>query len=93
MFMSTIRIDEKHAHLLDRLVAHITMRGKKVNKKALIGKLIDDAAIGEGISLQDEPGPLEEDPAWTGLQDTFKLGISDLSEKVDKYLYHLNGEE
>jgi len=91
--MSTIRIDEKHARLLDRLVAHITMRGKKVNKKVLVGKLIEDAVTNEGIPLQDELGPLENDPAWTGLQHTFKLGILDLSEKVDKYLYHLNGEE
>ncbi|OLS12869.1 MAG: hypothetical protein RBG13Loki_3504 [Promethearchaeota archaeon CR_4] len=90
--MSTIRIDEKHARLLDRLVAHITLQGKKMNKKALVGKLIEDAVIGEGIPVQDELRPLEEDPAWTGLQDTFKLGIRDLSEKVDKLLYQLDGE-
>ncbi len=91
--MSTIRIDAKHARLLDRLVAQITMRGKKVNKMALVGKLIEDASKTEGIPLIDEPIPLEEDPAWTGLQEIFNLGISDLSENVDKYLYRLNGEE
>ncbi len=91
--MSTIRIDEKHVRLLDRLVAQITMRGKKITKMALVGKWIEEASKTEGISLKNELGPLEEDPAWTGLQETFNLGISDLSENVDKYLYQLDGEE
>ena len=91
--MSTIRIDERHANLLDRLVAHLSLRGKKVNKKTLIGKLIDEAAVSEGIPVNEDVVPLEEDPAWTGLNETFTLGITDLSENVDKYLYRLDGEK
>ena len=30
---------------------------------------------------------LENDPAWKRLEDTFSLGISDLSERVDEFLY------
>jgi hypothetical protein len=36
--------------------------------------------------------PLKDDPAWIGLKETFKLGVSDLSEKVDYYLYEIDGE-
>ena len=34
-----------------------------------------------------------DDHTWKGLDDVFELGIEDLSEKVDKILYHLNEGE
>ena len=34
--------------------------------------------------------PLEKDPAWIGLDKTYKTGISDLSERVDEYLYEFS---
>lgn len=37
--------------------------------------------------------PLKDDPAWTGLKETFKLGVSDLSEKVDYYLYKIDEKD
>ena len=85
--MSTIRIDKEHAKLLDELIAHLTLRGQKISKKKLIGKLIENALILEGIKDSDKNISLENDPAWKGLEDTFNLGISDLSERVDEYLY------
>ena len=91
--MSTIRIDKEHAQLLDELIAHLTIRGQKISKKRLIGKLIENAIISEGIKKPNELIPLEDDPAWQGLKETFKIGISDLSEKVDEYLYKTNGEK
>ena len=90
--MSTIRIDKKHLTLLDKLIATLTLRGKKMTKKDLIGKLIENALISEGILDDKEILPLEKDPAWIGLNKTFSTGISDLSEKVDEYLY-LGSEE
>ncbi len=91
--ISTIRIDKEHAKLLDELISHLILRGKKMNKKELIGKLIEDALITEGLKNSNDIKSIENDPAWKGLKDVFKLGISDLSEKVDDILYKLNGEE
>jgi hypothetical protein len=91
--MSTIRIDKEHEKLLDKLIAHLTLRGQKISKKELIGRLIENATISEGIINDDERNSLVEDLAWKGLEETFNLGISDLSENVDKLLYEINGED
>ncbi|MHA1720560.1 MAG: hypothetical protein ACTSWX_00890 [Promethearchaeota archaeon] len=91
--MSTIRIDEKHQKLLDKLIANMILRGRKINKKKIIGELIENALISEGIPIDDELIPLEEDPAWIGLNDIFHLGFPDLSENVDNLLYQFDGED
>ncbi|TFG01537.1 MAG: hypothetical protein EU540_03450 [Promethearchaeota archaeon] len=88
--ISTIRIDKEDVKYLDELISHLILRGKKITKKKLIGKLIKEALIAEGLKNSNELNSLEKDLAWTGLKDVFKLGISDLSEKVDDLLY---GEE
>lgn len=85
--MSTVRIDKKHLDKLDKLIATLTLRGSKITKKDLIGKLIEEALIAEGIMNEQDSIPLEKDPAWIGLDKTHKTGISDLSERVDEYLY------
>ena len=91
--ISTIRIDKEHLKLLDKLIAYMTLKGQKISKKELIGKLIENALIIEGFNDSDENLSLEDDPAWKGLEDTFNIGISDLSEKVDELLYEINGEK
>ncbi len=88
--ISTIRIDKENAKYLDELISHLILRGKKITKKELIGKLIKEALIAEGLNNSNELNSLKSDLAWKGLKDVFKLGISDLSEKVDDLLY---GEE
>ena len=88
--MRTIRIDKEHAKLLDELIAHLTLKGQKISKKELIGKIIENALILEGIKDSDKNISLEDDPAWKGLEDTFSLGISDLSERVDDFLFKNN---
>ena len=86
--MSTIRIDEDHQKMLEKLIATFILRGKKTNKKQLIGELIEKALKSEGIMVNDsELSPLEEDPAWINLDDCISSGISDLSENIDEYLY------
>ena len=92
IFISTVRIDKKHLILLDKLISHLTLRGNKVSKKALVAKLIEDAMIAEGIEKNEDLAPITDDHAWKGLDDVFELGIEDLSEKVDEILYQLNGE-
>ncbi len=89
IIISTIRIDKEIRKLLDELISHLILRGYKINKKELIGNLIKEALITEGLRDSNELGSVERDSAWKGLEDVFDLGISDLSEKVDKYLYNL----
>ncbi len=94
--MSTIRIDKEHQEILDRLLATLVLKGKKINKKDLIGELIEDAAHKMAESepnFSDALLPLTEDPAWIGLEKTFKLGHPTLSESVDRELYRLDGED
>jgi len=91
--MSIIRIDKKHAKLLDELVSLLLLRGKKTTKKDLIAKLIEEAMIMEGIEIDAKTNSPTEDHAWKGLNEVFELGIEDLSEKVDQILYELNGED
>jgi len=91
--ISTIRIDKEHVKLLDELIAYLTLKGQKISKKELVGKLIENALILEGIKDSDKNLSLENDPAWKGLKDTFNLGISNLSERVDEFLYEKDGEE
>ena len=91
--MSIIRIDKEHIKLLDELIVHLRLRGQKISKRELIGKLIENALIAEGIKNAGKDLLLENDPAWKGLKDTFKLGISNLSESVDELLYEREKEE
>ncbi len=91
--MSTIRIDERHAKLLDELISHLVIRGDKISKKDLIAKLIEDAMLSEGLKINFNIDSISDDPAWKGLDDVFELGIKDLSERVDEILYKLDGEE
>ena len=63
-----------------------------MNKKKSIKKYIEKMLISNGISSDDNLIPLEEDPAWIGLKDTFHLGFPELSEDVDALLYRLDGE-
>jgi len=93
IFISTIRIDKKHLKLLDRLVSHLTLRGKKISKKNLVAKMIEDALIAEGLEENEVLESIIDDHAWKGLDDIFELGIKDLSERVDQILYQSNGEE
>jgi hypothetical protein len=93
MFMSSIRIDKKHAKLLDELISHLILRGKKITKKELIAKMIEEAMNAEGLEDETLLKLIEEDHAWKGLDVVFELGIEDLSERVDEILYKLNGED
>ncbi|MHA1670629.1 MAG: hypothetical protein ACTSV5_08620 [Promethearchaeota archaeon] len=91
--MSTIRIDKKHLTILDKLISHLTLRGNKISKKDLVAKLIEEAMIAEGIEENESSFSILDDYAWKGLDDVFEIGIKDLSEKVDEFLYQLNEEE
>ena len=91
--MSTIRIDKRHLKLLDKLISHLILRGKKITKKDLVAKLIEDALTAEGLEENEISDVIIDDQAWKGLEDVFELGFEDLSEKVDEILYQLNGED
>jgi len=78
---------------LDKLISHLILRGNKISKKGLVAKLIEDAMIAEGLEENESSDSITDDHAWKGLEDVFELGIEDLSEKVDEFLYQLNEEE
>lgn len=61
-----------------------------MNKKKSIRKYLEKLLISKGISRDDKLIPLEEDPAWIGLKDTFRLGHPELSENVDSLLYQID---
>lgn len=61
--MSIIRIDKEHIKLLDELIVHLRIRGQKISKRELIGKLIENALIAEGIKNAGKDLLLENDPA------------------------------
>ncbi len=93
IFISTVRVDKRHLKLLDKLISHLTLRGKKISKKDLIAKLIEEAMTAEGLEENESPDSIIDDYAWKGLDNVFELGIKDLSEKVDEVLYQINEEE
>jgi hypothetical protein len=37
--------------------------------------------------------PPEDDPAWKGMEETFQLGIKDISNRVDEYLYGTSDDD
>ena len=92
--MSSIRIDAKHQEILDKLIAQFTLNGTKITKKKFIGYLIELAAReNQKLSVEQELCPLEEDPAWRGLSNTFQSGMENLSSSVDQLLYQLKEEQ
>ncbi len=54
--MSNFRIDKKHEKLLDDLLSHYILKGKKITKQELLAKLIDDAIEVEGLKADSESG-------------------------------------
>lgn len=91
--MSTIRIDEKHAKLLDKLISQLTLRGNKITKKNLIDRLIEEAMKAGGLEEKEIKTISPENKTWRGLDEVFELGIQDLSENIDNILYRLDEEE
>ena len=69
--MSAIKLDPERAALLDRLIAHLLLRGRKISKQEFLGELIDRAARELGETTPKELPPLEEDPAWIGLSKAY----------------------
>jgi hypothetical protein len=88
--MKSIPIDEKHDHLLRKIIDAIGKRGESITEKRYIEGLIESAFITEQANVEPkekEMVPLEQDPAWLALDEAYDFGIEDLSENVDKYLY------
>jgi hypothetical protein len=52
--VNTIHIDDKHARLLERLLARMSSTGEKINKKDVIEKLIEDAAVNDPLPPQEQ---------------------------------------
>ncbi|HMF32843.1 MAG TPA: hypothetical protein VKK79_15570 [Candidatus Lokiarchaeia archaeon] len=80
--MSTVRLDERHAKMLDDIRARCILRGVKVTKQELMSRLIERASEDETLVFGHEA----KVPA-TGEIKVFDWGVDDTSSTVDKYLY------
>ncbi len=81
--MSTIRLDGKHAKMLDELKAKLILQGKKISKQEIVGRIIEIASNNNEILLDEQPH-VEKDDAELKI---FDWGVSDTSRTVDKHLY------
>lgn len=88
--MTTVKLDSEDDELLEKLRAKMILRGKKMTKKDILGKLIKQASVQEELfenDVLDQSVPLEEDEFWRILQRPDKLEMTDTSTKVDEYVY------
>jgi hypothetical protein len=87
--MSTVRLDEQHAKMLDDLKAKLTLQGKKISKQELIGKIIEVASKNTDSLFEDQPPEAIDDDELK----VFDWGVSDTSTTVDEYLYGLKRDK
>ena len=95
--MNTKRMSKKHQKFLDKLLAKWVLQENINPRKNEAKTPIEQSEISEDLfSANDKmfhkerveiEMPLEDDPAWKDLDLTYSLGIEDLSEKMDEYLY------
>ncbi|MHA1983565.1 MAG: hypothetical protein ACW967_04345 [Candidatus Hodarchaeales archaeon] len=88
--MTTVKLDSEDDEILEKLRAKMILRGKKMTKKEILGKLIKQASTQEEFydaDVLNQSFPLEEDPFWVILQKPDKLELTDTSTKIDDYVY------
>lgn len=86
----TIKLDKERKKNLEKFVATLVIReGLKVTLQEALGLMVDYSLENkdELIKRLKRLPPLEEDPAWTMLQQPDDWGVEDASEKIDAYLY------
>ena len=88
--MTTVKLDPEDDNILEKLRAKMILRGKKMSKKDILGRLIKHAAENEDIlsnDFMDQSIPLEEDPAWSILNEPHELEFDDTSTRIDEFVY------
>jgi len=88
--VTTVKLDEDRKRALDKFLASLVVEeGVKVTLQEALGLMVDYS-----LENRDELAkrikklpPLEEDPAWTMLEEPDDWGVEDTSERIDEYLY------
>lgn len=86
----TIKIEQAKKEKLDKFLASLLLQeGVKITLQEAVGLIVDYALENEKdiIRRLKELPPLEQDPAWKGLENPMHWGIKDSSKRIDEFLY------
>lgn len=86
----TIKIRQEEKEKLDGFVASLLLEeGIKITLQEAVSLLIDYGLENhdEIIKRLRELPPLDEDPAWKGLEKPMHWGVKDSSRRIDESLY------
>jgi hypothetical protein len=86
----TVKIEDTKKEKLDRFLASLLLKeGIKITLQEALGLIVDYALENEEelIKRLKELPPLEEDPAWKGLDNPKHWGVKDSSRRIDEFLY------
>jgi hypothetical protein len=87
---ATVKIEADKKEKLERFLASLLLKeGIKITLQEALGLMVDFALENEEdiIKRFRELPPLEEDPAWKGLENPMHWGIKDSSRRIDEFLY------
>lgn len=87
---ATIKIESSKKDRLDRFLASVLLKeGIKITMQEALGLIVDYALKNEEdlIRMLKKLPPLEDDPAWKGLQNPKHWGVRDSSRRIDEFLY------
>jgi len=87
---TTVKIEDAKKEKLDMFLASLLLKeGVKITLQEALGLMVDYALENEEdiIKRLKELPPLEEDPAWKGLETPMRWGIKDSSKRIDEFLY------
>ena len=86
----SIRIEGAKKEKLDMFLASLLLKeGVKITLQDAVGLMVEYALENEEdiIKRLKELPPLEEDPAWKGLENPMRWGIKDSSRRIDEFVY------
>ncbi|MBS7622327.1 hypothetical protein KEJ39_01450 [Candidatus Bathyarchaeota archaeon] len=88
--VTTVKLDEDRKRALDQFLASLVLEdGVKVTLQEALGLMVDyslENRVELAKRIRRLP-PLEDDPAWTMLDEPDDWGVEDASERIDECLY------
>jgi len=84
----TIKIERAKKEKLDKFLASILLKeGIKLTLQEALGLMVDHALENEEnfIKRLRVLPPLEDDPAWRGLENPKHWGVKDSSSRIDEF--------
>ncbi len=87
---TTVKIDDTKKQKIDRFLASMLLREDiKITLQETLGLMVDYALENEEdfIKRLRELPPLDDDPAWSTLENPKHWKIKDSSKRIDEFLY------